>query len=646
MTTAGPMNTAALDDRPEPAQPPGAAAIMRPSFARRQMFVALLVLTPVVLWLTATWSERFAVEAVRDEGRNRLALYTAGLRSELDKFDYLPRILAENKDVSALLRDPGNDGLATIVNTHLEQVNDFANAAATYVMGTDGTTLAASNWLTDISFVGRNFRFRPYFQDAMQGKTGRYFALGTTSRQPGYYVAHPVARGSTVLGVIVVKVGMDRLERTWADEGRQTVMVTDADGIVFITSRPDWKFNALAPLGDTVLERIRQSRQYETADLKPLAITTLATNGPGDRTVTAPDGRGRPVEYLMQSRTLPGTGWTIHALSPLAKVDRTVLTAVGLAVLTLFILFLAALFMTQRRARLQERLAYQRQIAETLERSRALLERRVRDRTRDLETVNTQLRQQIEETRRAEENLRLAQDELVQAGKLAVLGQISSGINHELNQPLGAIRAYADNARAFLDRDRTEEARENLSIISELTDRMAAIVTRLKGFARKSSGETRPMPVLPAVMDALALFGPQIKAAGVRVENHLPGNADILVIGDTVRLGQVLVNLLSNAVDAMADAADKTLRISVEEDGEAVLIKVTDTGTGIPPDVLPHVFDPFFTTKESGKGLGLGLPISYGIVRDFGGALTAVSNPQGGATFTVTLRRSRAAHAA
>ena len=156
----------------------------------------------------------------------------------------------------------------------------------------------------------------------------------------------------------------------------------------------------------------------------------------------------------------------------------------------------------------------------------------------------------------------------------------------------------------------------------------------------------RPMPVLPAVMDALALFGPQIKAAGVRVENHLPGNADILVIGDTVRLGQVLVNLLSNAVDAMADAADKTLRISVEEDGEAVLIKVTDTGTGIPPDVLPHVFDPFFTTKESGKGLGLGLPISYGIVRDFGGALTAVSNPQGGATFTVTLRRSRAAHAA
>jgi len=209
---------------------------------------------------------------------------------------------------------------------------------------------------------------------------------------------------------------------------------------------------------------------------------------------------------------------------------------------------------------------------------------------------------------------------------------------HEINQPLAALRSYADNAVTYLKLGKPEGAAENLTEIADLTERMARITGQLKQFARKSQGLAEPVAVTRLVETSLALLGGRPKAEGVELVSSL-GDSHLRVWGDEVRLQQVLVNLLRNALDAMKGADHKFLAISVAEQGGEVRLSVADSGSGISEDGLAHLFDPFFTTKPAGEGLGLGLSISEGIVRDLGGTLTAANRPQGGAEFTMTLRK-------
>lgn len=622
--------------------------VARRRHMRRVVVILLAVLFPLVIWQTAMWSGRVALQVIRDDGHRRLALYTSNLQSELERYDYLPRILAEDTAVKEVLQAGGNTIAADIANRYLERINTFADASATYVMARDGTTLAASNYNSDRSFVGRNFKFRPYFQMALKGDLGRYFALGTTSLKSGYYLARPVYQDfdtdREIIGVIVVKVGMDRLEKTW-DKGPVHVMVTDPDGVAFITSNADWKFRTLTHLPDETRSRIKSSRQYHNAPLLPLDLTGQEDLGGGDAIVSVAVGAGGETEYLMQTAPVAGTEWKIHVLLPSARVGHIVWAATTLAGFGFAIVVLLAFSVTQRRHRLRDRLAYQQKVADALEKARDELEVRVRERTADLSDVNRRLVEEIGERRRAEEDLRTTQAELIQAGKLAVLGKLSTGINHELNQPLSAIRSYADNARAFLSRGRTDDAHENLTSISELTERAASIVTRLKGFARKSSADVRTVPLGPSVTNALNLLAPRFQEDGIEVVTDL-GDHEVLVQGGAVRLEQVFVNLFSNAADAMSGRGTRVLSVTLDEDGETVSVRVADTGPGIAVDHLSKVFEPFFTTKEAGVGLGIGLAISYSIVRNFGGTMEVANRPKGGAVFTVQLLRPETASGA
>lgn len=613
------------------------AARRRFPLAAVAMVAALLGLT---LWQAALWSERAALQAIREEGLRRLSLYVGNLTGEMERHDYLPRILAEDGAVKAVLLNP-RDGLAVdMANRYLERINDFAQASATYVMDRDGMTLAASNWRSERSFVGRNFQFRPYFQQAMGGELGRYFALGTTSLKPGYYLARPVFQDydtdREIIGVIVVKVGMEQLEETWRG-GSVQALVSDAHGVVFIASDPAWRFKSLEPLEPGLRDRIRASRQYHDAPLDPLPLKGNRELGGGDRRVKL-----ERTGYLMQSAPVPETPWTLHVLSPIAEVKHRVFVVTALAGLVFLIVLVSALYLVQRRRHFNDRLAYQQQVAETLADARDQLEARVRERTSDLSSANRHLMREIRERRRAELDLRRTQAELLQAGKLAVLGTLSTSINHELNQPLGAIRSYADNARAFLDRARPEAARDNLVSISELTERMAAIITRLKSFARKSKADVREVPLRPSLTNALDLLEPRLRKEGVEVVLDLP-DGDIPVRGGAVRLEQVFVNLFTNAVDAMAGRETRVLAVTVDETEDGVSVRVADTGHGIPEDQLPNIFDAFVTTKgergDEDGGLGIGLSISYSIVENFGGTLEAANRPKGGAVFTLRLRK-------
>jgi two-component system C4-dicarboxylate transport sensor histidine kinase DctB len=222
----------------------------------------------------------------------------------------------------------------------------------------------------------------------------------------------------------------------------------------------------------------------------------------------------------------------------------------------------------------------------------------------------------------------LAQDELVQAGKLAVLGQMSAGIAHEINQPLTALRALAKNTSMLLTAGRMADVHENLNAISEVTERMGSITAQLKSFARKSQGQYQAIPLVAAVQYMQRLLEHRFRDEAVRVDVNIP--EQLLVRCDLNRLEQVLVNLAGNALDAMRDQPVKVLTISaLPAEGSRIRVRVEDSGVGMPDELMARLFEPFFTTKASGEGLGLGLVISSNIVREFGGTLRVHKGLQG-----------------
>lgn len=258
----------------------------------------------------------------------------------------------------------------------------------------------------------------------------------------------------------------------------------------------------------------------------------------------------------------------------------------------------------------------------------------MRTRTEDLTRANTRLSAEVQERERAEARLQVLQSELVQANKLASLGQIAAGVAHEVNQPVAAIRAYSDNAALLLAEGRGEAVRKNLAAIGELTERVGAITDELRAFSRRSTGRLEPTSVAEAIEGSLLLTNSRVRARELKVVRSAV-DPTLRVMAERVRLEQVLVNLLQNAFEALEAVPHPEVRIAVEaRDGE-VAITVSDNGPGLAPDVAENLFLPFVTTKP--RGVGLGLVISRDIAAQFGGKLTVDSRPGEGAAFTVIL---------
>lgn len=606
---------------------------------RRLSLLALVMLATalagLLLWQTSYWARHVALADLKTRSAQTLNLVVENLRGELAKYSVQPDVLANHPTVVHGLTHPADPAAIAALNEELERINAATGALDTYVMRRDGTTIAASNWQSSKSFVGNNFSYRPYFQDAIEGRPGRYFALGTTSGERGYFFSRPVRDETTILGVVVVKMDVSRLEAGWPS-GDSEILVADEEGIVFLSSRPEWRLRATAPLSAEAKKRLEATRRYPEGALAPLALTLSADGDHAflDIAPASPQARSGPRRYLRLVSVMPDAGWSVTILADTSVVPRQVNSALAVVGLMLASLLFAAANIYQRRRRLADRLAFQ-------DAARADLEQKVQARTSELETANASLRVEVAERERAENELRRAQADLIQASKLAALGQMAAGLSHELNQPLAAIRAYAGNARAFLTRSEPAKVDANLASIAELTERMARIIQNLRTYARKEPIATRPTLLAPAVREALALLEPRIAAAGAEVTTDLP-EEPLLVVGGDVRLQQVLVNLVGNAIDAVAGRESRRIAISARADGGSIALTVADTGPGIAAEDLPRVFDPFFSTKEVGDGMGLGLSITYGIVQQFGGEISVANTPEGGAVFTVRLRRAQA----
>ena len=586
--------------------------------------IAGLAVMALAVWLGGRVAERLALTDLRRTAQSALGLQVAALSAEMQRQSALPLALATDPEIVRAVGPAPDGALLDSVNGRLGQIARATGATVIYVARADGVTVVSSNANEPRSFVGNDYAFRPYFRQAMETGSGSQFALGTVSGRPGFYLSRRLP-GSA--GVVVVKIEFDRVEAAWR-AARESVFVTDARGIVLVASEPAWRFTALRGLDAAERDRVNASRDFGEAPLGPLPVFPTAE---ADDLVRVGNG-GRPAwPALMMDAAVPDTAWRLHTLTPIAAaVERERVQGRLIALLATGLAWGALATWLARQRRIRNRLSEEASRREELE-------RRVVERTQALSDANRQLVAEMEERRRSEAERERLGRELAQAGRLAALGQFAASMAHEINQPLAAIRSYADNTAILVRRGRIEDAAENVSAIGRLTERIGGLTRQLKGFARRASGRREPVRLAEIVRGSLEILGARAEESGIRLD--VPALApDLAVLGDGPRLEQVVVNLVQNALDAVAGRTDPWVRLAVEAGTERVVLTVTDNGPGIPEAARAQVFDPFFTTKAD--GLGLGLAISRGIVEECGGTLSTTSG-EGGTVFRMALLPAR-----
>ncbi|MEE4098475.1 sensor histidine kinase [Pseudomonas viridiflava] len=570
---------------------------------RLSLYVMLILAGAAVsAGLAMRQAQRHALSEDAVRANSQLALYANTLHTLIERYRALPSVLALDPEVRTALSGPVTEDVQNRLNLKLEKINAAAHSSTLELLDRHGLAVGASNWQTPNSYVGHNYGFRPYFLQTRAQGTGRFYAVGVTTGIPGYFLSSAVLDdASGFIGAMVVKLEFPTLEQEWG-QGDDLLMVSDDKGIVFIANQPGWRYRELEPISLENRSELLRTRQYDKKPLTPLRSRVIDQLGEHSqlRRVDGPDGTA---DYLWQSLPLPDENWTLHLLRkpPLANEDirNAGIAAAGIWLALVFL----GLFLYQRW-----------RLARLRERSRDELERLVQERTRDLQT---------------------AQDGLVQSAKLAALGQMSAALAHEINQPLTAQRMQLATVRLLLDQGRIEEACKSLIPVDQQLTRMAALTGHLKTFARKSPAGLRERLDLATVVDqALLLLEPRLHEEHVDCVLQLSRPA--WVRGDAIRLEQVLINLLRNALDAMRGRPPARLEIRIEPLDGQWRLSVVDTGEGIAPENLNSIFDPFFTTKPVGDGLGLGLAVSYAIIHELGGQLSA-ENHGNGAVFWFSL---------
>lgn len=543
---------------------------------RLERALALFVCAGLTLALAlAAWTStaRLARERETVELRAAAELQGRALEALLDKYRALPALLSHRADIRALFVPSARSSAAARAAGRAVALDVAGQTGAVDVafLRPSGEPLAVARGVLGEEALATLVAV------PLQGRLGRA-AFATRAQGPLYGFSYPV-RGASgdITGIVTVVVGLAAVEETWA-LALDAIHVEDAAGRFVV--------------GNDLARRVLEGRALE-----------------GDEA------------GIERSLYLPRVGWRLHVVR-----DAGAVTAAGRAAAWLGAsggallsgLALLALWRVQA-ARARTR----------AERAGALrLERRVRDRTRDLT-------REMGEREEAERRLRDAQADLAQAVKLAALGRMSAALAHEYNQPLAAIRAYAENASRLLERDRHGEVPETLARIVAVSQRMGRLAKTLRSFARRPGSATRPVRLAEAWDDALTIVAPLARERGVTIRAE--GLDGLTVEAGRLRLSQVLLNLLSNAVEACAEGDERCVRVNAERGGERVRLRVSDTGPGVDPAVRDELFEPFVTTKPVGEGLGLGLSIAFNMARDFGGTLRLVEGGEG-ATFELTLR--------
>lgn len=579
------------------------SSLVTTALAVLMAFAALGVIVSVVASVYGRRTVADATAAVRLRAMQQTRSNLRLLEAELQTYRLLPVMLGEYTDVRAALASGTVD---PALNAKLALLAARTGAPVIYALDPQGMTIAASNADRPDSFLGHDYRYRDYFTKAMASGATEFFALGSVSGRPGLYLSRRIDRAGQPLGVVVVKVEFDRIAQAWIQDHMATFVV-DADGVILISSDPRLEFHTTRALSPARRRTLAQTRQFGTLPLLRAPLTLA-----DDRSRL---GDGTPAVTV--SLPVPIAGWHLVHMEPLDAALRSAAvrtrSATTIAALATIAAMLGAWWLHQRRKRNAG--------------ARAELEAEVARRTAELSATADRLQIEVEQREAADQRFRQAREELAHANRVGSIGTITASVAHEINQPVAAIRTFADNAAAFLARDEPARAATNLQAIVELTSRIGTITAGLRRYARRGAGSIGPVALDAAIDGVRLLIGDRFRAKGVTLDLPSGPEARLTVIAGRVRLEQVLVNLLQNALDAVAERPDARVDVTVGRKGRDVVLTVADNGPGIDPGIADDLFTPFATSKTDGLGLGLG--IARDIMTEFGGTLDLVPAPRG-----------------
>lgn len=573
----------------------------------------MLLLATAGMFAAYSWSKGNGLEQLDDVAFRQLDLFASTLENELGKYAYLPSLIEIDQQVISLFEHPADVLEKVAVSRKLASINVRAGSVTIFLTSTDGTVLASSDWYKAGTTLGQRLATLPFFAQALTGEKSHFFAANAVGGAPEYYLTQPFLRDNRIIGFIGVKVSLVPLEATWVDLGirseSEKIMVIDDYDVVIMSSVPQWKYKTMTSITPARRHALLTLGKYPPIALEPLPIIFEKTIERGAKLVRFPESAGGPAALrVAQESSMPLLGWRLMIISDPSEVWRNArLAAWGGGAITAFFCLLALYLLQRRRALMQLFLA-----RNALQQANDKLEMEVAQRTSELRETNHELVREIQERH-------LAEEELIQAGKLAAIGQMSAGVSHEINQPLTALRALSRNATTFLRKGRIADAVASLQAISDVAERMGRITAQLKSFARKAHITKGPVFLTTAIGNVQLLLEHRLRAEHVEVRIDVPERSPVNCDGN--RLEQVLINLATNALDAMALASTKVLCISARPRNGRMFVCVADAGPDIPDEVLRRFFEPFYSTKPAGEGLGLGLVISSNIVREFGSAL-------------------------
>ena len=542
-----------------------------------------------VVWITnQLLTERFT-ESTRNRAEVRLTLYSGNILSELQRNQIVPQLLARDPTlIGALNSDEFSQSSQRLIS-----YRDEIDAAGLFLLDRSGRAVA----VTDRQKLGSQHRSAPYFIDALRSGETVFTTNVTDNGTRLFSYSRKLETGGETIGVIVVELNLQQFETAWAGF-TDAVIVTDSEGQILLSTEGRWR-------GLSEAEAL-ELRSAPSAIQRAIRATADWSVLPIDAYV-----EGQPV--MRQETRVGFQGWRMATFTTYAGVRERVNAFIALEIMG-FAIILAVGFYSASRKATSRLVVFQRESAE-------------------LRQLNAALQREIAERERAERNLEVAEQTIQQSSKLAILGEMSAAVSHELNQPLAAMKTYLAGAKLLLQRRRPDEALSSFQRIEDLIERMGAITKQLKSYARKGGDAFETIDVRESVSTALSMMEPQLRQRNMAINSSLP-REPVYVEADRIRLEQVLINLLRNALDATKGVTNPevTVILSVAED---VLITVRDNGVGI--DDLESLFEPFYTTKAPGDGVGLGLAISSGIVNDLGGRLTAKNVSNGGAVFEISL---------
>lgn len=577
---------------------------------RRYWIFATSILVVVVIAAAgiSLLVREWALRELEKSSQEALGLLSDGLHTAIDRYEPIPTLIGASAEIRALVENPAAPDRADAANRFLEAKAGIVGAAFLYVLDADGRTIASSNWSTPLSFVGRSYAIRPYYKDAKATCHGKYYGIGVTTGDPGFYLASCIRTGELLVGISVVKIDLRSFETSWQMAGEQ-VLVLDQDGIAFLVSDPTWRYRPLRPLDPERLREIRSEQRYKDEPLDPPLIGENAE-------AIHPD--------LQFTRAVAGTSWSIVLFASLAPVRRQTIEAFVLALLSGLVIELVGMVVVMRGAKLRVERGAKRE-----------LERRVDERTSELRQARDALETEIAQRSRVDGELHRARWQLAQANRLAAVGQAFAGLAHEINQPLTALKTTLASSRILAARGQTQDLGAAIDDMALTVDRMTQLASDLKSQARPRERRKERVSLAREAARAVGLL--RFRAVDSGTTLTMEEHDSCMVLGDPVRLQQIAMNLVLNALEAVAGSERRIVHVSVGAVGGLAELRVTDSGPGVNPEQQRHLFEPFFTTKAESDGLGLGLAISKTTVQEHGGTLTCAPNDGGGAVFVARI---------